>query len=374
MTWRRSSTACRASSAFFADLPTLRISTGWTSPGDLKTDGFAEQSRPSDPVSVVRTRQRNRCGLITSQQPGPRARAARDTGRHRRRPAARPVHRLATCPGGGQPPRQPLPGGGGRWPATRAGRHVHAGPLPHVHQDADSSPAPSSGPLVREQPGIRGIAPRRRALLPVRRLVMVGGDGQVDAVVTDGVPLTARWYRPGTQRVCRWRGAGAVDGAPARVAASMPARKRTASGTQAAAHGSPAPGAPQLGHEDVPVPARLPDITPVPRPEDQRPGTRRAVRAREPQITAGRRVRIDRKRARPYDGHGRHGLGSPSRGRRNAGVPDPEGVPPAVATTGTTSTCCPGPTARCVRRRAAREASFRSKRRSANAGDAEADA
>ena len=74
MTWRRSSTACRATSAFYADLPTLRISTGWTSPGDLKTDGFAEQSWPSDPVSVVRTRQRNRCGLITSQQPGPRAR------------------------------------------------------------------------------------------------------------------------------------------------------------------------------------------------------------------------------------------------------------------------------------------------------------
>jgi hypothetical protein len=32
--------------------------------------------------------------------------------------------------------------------------------------------------------------------------------------------------------------------------------------------------------------------------------------AQEPQITAGRRVRIDRKRARPYDGHGRHRLGS----------------------------------------------------------------
>ncbi len=44
----------------------------------------------------------------------------------------------------------------------------------------------------------------------------------------------------------------------------------------------------------------------------------------------------------------------PSRGRRNTGVPDPEDVPPAVATTGTTPACCPGPTARCVRRRAAR--------------------
>ena len=64
----------------------------------------------------------------------------------------------------------------------------------------------------------------------------------------------------------------------------------------------------------------------------------------------------------------------PSRGRRNTGVPDPEDVPPAVATTGTTSTCCPGPTARCVRRRAAREAPFRNKRRSTNVGDAEVDA
>ena len=66
-----------------------------------------------------------------------------------------------------------------------------------VHQASWDSSGASSGPLVREQPGIRGIAPRRRALLPVRRLVMVGGDGQVDAVVTDGVLLTARWYRPG---------------------------------------------------------------------------------------------------------------------------------------------------------------------------------
>jgi len=64
----------------------------------------------------------------------------------------------------------------------------------------------------------------------------------------------------------------------------------------------------------------------------------------------------------------------PSRGRRNTGVPDPEDVPPAVATTGTTPACCPGPAARCVRRRAAREASFRNKRRSTNAGDAEVDA
>ena len=64
----------------------------------------------------------------------------------------------------------------------------------------------------------------------------------------------------------------------------------------------------------------------------------------------------------------------PSRGRRNTGVPDLGDVPPAVAATGTTPACCPGPTAHCVRRRAAREAPFRNKRRSAHAGDAEADA
>ena len=71
----------------------------------------------------------------------------------------------------------------------------------------------------------------------------------------------------------------------------------------------PAPGAPQPG-------TKIFQYRPASRtyagtrPEHQRPGTRRAVGAREPQITAGRRVRIDRQRARPYDGHGRHRLGS----------------------------------------------------------------
>ena len=64
----------------------------------------------------------------------------------------------------------------------------------------------------------------------------------------------------------------------------------------------------------------------------------------------------------------------PPRGRRNKGIPNPEDVPPAVATTGITSTCCPGPTARCVRHRTAREAPFRNMRRSTNVGDAEVDA
>jgi len=45
-------------------------------------------------------------------------------------------------------------------------------------------------------------------------------------------------------------------------------------------------------------------------PEHQRPGTRRAGRTREPDVTAGCHRGIDRKRARPYDGHGRHRPGS----------------------------------------------------------------
>jgi hypothetical protein len=52
-------------------------------------------------------------------------------------------------------------------------------------------------------------------------------------------------------------------------------------------------------------------MTPVPRPQHQRPGARRAVWARELHLTASRNVRIDRKRARPYDGHQAiHRLGS----------------------------------------------------------------
>jgi hypothetical protein len=106
----------------------------------------------------------------------------------------------------------------------------------------------------------------------------------------------------------------------------------------------------------------------------QRPGTRRVVRAREPQITAGRRVRTDPQAGRPYDGHGRHRLGSVLAVGATWVFPDPEDVPPAFATTGTTPAYCPGPAARCVRRRVARRAPFRNKRRAANAGDAEGDA
>src|SRR5258707_3854223 len=52
-------------------------------------------------------------------------------------------------------------------------------------------------------------------------------------------------------------------------------------------------------------------MTPVPRPEHQRPRARRAVRTGELHVTAGRHIGVDRKRARPYDGHqATHRLGS----------------------------------------------------------------
>jgi hypothetical protein len=141
-------------------------------------------------------------------------------------------------------------------------------------------------------------------------------------------------------------------------------------------HPRPIPALPPSSHgrRNLSVPGPLPGHNASTRPEHQRPGTRRAVGAREPQITAGHRLRIDRKRARPYDGHGRHRPGSLLAVGAIRVFPDPEDVPPAVATTGITSTCCPGPTARCVRHRTAREAPFRNMRRSANVGDAEVDA
>ena len=85
----------------------------------------------------------------------------------------------------------------------------------------------------------------------------------------------------------------------------------------------PARRAPQPGHEDLPAAARLPDITPVPRPGHQRPGTRRAGRTREPDVTAGCGMGIGRERARPYDGRGRHSPGSfcDRRKTRRGGIP-----------------------------------------------------
>ena len=100
--------------------------------------------------------------------------------------------------------------------------------------------------------------------------------------------------------------------------AARPAR------TRAAAHDSPGTGHSEPRHEDLPAPARLADMTLIPRPERHRPGARRAVRTREHHITAGRRIRIDRQRTRPYDGHGRHTASDPfSRSAQNEARRDP---------------------------------------------------
>src|ERR1019366_5718825 len=60
------------------------------------------------------------------------------------------------------------------------------------------------------------------------------------------------------------------------------------------------------------------------RPEHQRPGARRAIRTRELHLAAGRHIRTGRKRARPYDGHGRHTASDPfSRSAQNEARRDP---------------------------------------------------
>ena len=90
----------------------------------------------------------------------------------------------------------------------------------------------------------------------------------------------------------------------------------------------PARAAPQPGHEDLPATARRPDMTPVTRPEHQRPGARRAGRARDLHLAAGRHISIDRQRARPYDGHGRLTASDPSpRSAQNEARRDPSRSP-----------------------------------------------
>ena len=90
----------------------------------------------------------------------------------------------------------------------------------------------------------------------------------------------------------------------------------------------PARRAPHPGHEDLPAPARRPDVPPVTRPEHQRPGTRRADRARDLHLAASCNIRIDRQRARPYDGHGRLTASDPSpRSAQNEARRDPSRSP-----------------------------------------------
>src|SRR6185437_2653768 len=64
------------------------------------------------------------------------------------------------------------------------------------------------------------------------------------------------------------------------------------------------------GNEDLPAAARMPCPAPVPRPEHHRPPARRATRPRNLNIPPRHRIRVDRQRARPYDGQRRHRLRS----------------------------------------------------------------
>ena len=103
----------------------------------------------------------------------------------------------------------------------------------------------------------------------------------------------------------------------------------------------PAPGAPQPGHEDLPVPARLPDIRRYPARTSAARHTTGGRGAGTPDH--GRPPRTHRPPAGPAIRWPRVTPPRiPSRGRRNTGVPDPEDVPPAVAATGTTPACCLG--------------------------------
>ena len=61
---------------------------------------------------------------------------------------------------------------------------------------------------------------------------------------------------------------------------------------------------PDTGNEDPPAPAHFPHPTLVTRPETHRHPAQRALRAWSIHLATRRRVRIDRQRARPYDGHG----------------------------------------------------------------------
>src|SRR5262249_54998596 len=97
--------------------------------------------------------------------------------------------------------------------------------------------------------------------------------------------------------------------------------------------------APQPGDEDLPAAVRRSDMTPVSRPEHQPLGARRARRTGELHLPSGCHVRIDRQRARPYHGHGRHRLGSlPAtvHKRRRGGTPHvPTETPKIMACAGT---------------------------------------
>jgi hypothetical protein len=79
---------------------------------------------------------------------------------------------------------------------------------------------------------------------------------------------------------------------------------RPAAGTPATARATPGSAHTGPGNEDPPTPARFPHPTPITRPETHRHPAQRALRAWRIHPTTRRRIRIDRQRTQPYDGHG----------------------------------------------------------------------
>ena len=128
--------------------------------------------------------------------------------------------------------------------------------------------------------------------------------------------------RPRRRRAHPARAAGHLARSPRRPSRPHPAARPAR--TPAAAHGSPrsarTAAAARRSSGSGPPPGH--DAGSQTRTSSAR--ARRAIRARELHPTAGRHVRIDRQRARPYDGHGRHRLGSlPATvaKRRRGGIP-----------------------------------------------------
>ncbi len=207
-------------------------------------------------------------------QPG-RDRAGRQQppAAHRRREPP-PAHR---CPS-----RQRY----GRLERRADSRHGEPG---RIRRRGQHLPAQLHRQRRERHPGLRGPAPEP-AQPPPRR------------GVRDTGPLRRR-ARPGPA-------AGhLLDHPPGGLRAIQPPRQHERR-QQHMSH--PARAAAQPRHEDPPAAARLPHPSPVPRPEHHPPGARWAARARELHLAAGRRIGIDRHRARPYDGHGDTAAPDPS--------------------------------------------------------------
>ena len=94
--------------------------------------------------------------------------------------------------------------------------------------------------------------------------------------------------------------------------------------------GHRAPAAADPGHEDLPAPAPAARTDASTRTRTSSPCRTTGNPVAAPRPAARRRIRIDRQRARPYDGHGRDTASDPSRGQRPncvGGVPRRQGQP-----------------------------------------------